>query len=288
MGWFAALANTRARMQSVRRQTDDENAQFAALRDGLVMADAGAQTAADIVRAAEKSDAALSPSVRVAQEVGRRLQPLQANEDLAWGAHKPFVVLVMGVNGGGKTTTIAKLCRHFADQGKSVLLAAGDTFRAAARQQLQTWATQLGVAEVVTANEPGAVAYNAIVAAAARGCDIVLIDTAGRLPSQAHLMQELTKIQRAANKAAPGAPHENWLVLDATTGRHALQQIALFSQVANVSGLIVSKLDGSAKAGFLVDIAAQYPIPLRFVGVGERAADLQPFDAAAYAESLVS
>lgn len=278
---FGGLRNTRRRMAVAA----EYEAVFADLQDGLIMADVGAATAAQVVQAAQLRESDnTSPLRRLAAEISSRLRRLEAS--MATAGRKPFVIMVMGVNGSGKTTTIAKLCRRFANDGQKVLLAAGDTFRAAAREQLQEWADKLGV-EVVVGNSPGAVAFDGVQAGTARGVDIVIIDTAGRLPTQANLMAELGKMRRAAGKALAGAPHELLLVLDATLGRNTLRQIDVFSQAAGVTGVVLAKLDGSAKGGFLLEMAAQMPRPVRFVGLGEGADDLAIFDADEYAEALV-
>ncbi|MGI9307347.1 MAG: signal recognition particle-docking protein FtsY [Gammaproteobacteria bacterium] len=283
MNIFAALRKTRKRMPA--EVAAEYETAFAALRDGLIMADVGAQTAAEAVRAAQEQDGGGSPARRLAAVVAARLSRVEAS--LAVEGQKPFVIMVMGINGGGKTTTIAKLCRYFGARGKKILLAAGDTFRAAAEEQLREWADKTGAAEFITAKDPGAAAFDGIRAGEARGCDVVILDTAGRLPAQKHLMAELGKIRRAAGKALPGAPHELLLVLDATLGRDTLRQIEAFSQAAGVTGLALSKLDGTAKGGFLLALAAQTPRPVRFVGTGEGADDLALFNADEYARALV-
>ena len=203
-------------------------------------------------------------------------------------AQAPFVVLIVGVNGVGKTTTIGKLSARFMADGKSVLLGAADTFRAAAIEQLEVWGKRLNV-EVIRqqqGSDPAAVAYDAGKAAVARGKDVLIIDTAGRLHNKTELMDELGKIHRVLGRDIPGAPHETWLVIDATTGQNAAAQVKAFKEVANVTGLVVTKLDGTAKGGVLIGIAEQYGIPIRYIGVGEKASDLQPFHAEEFAKSL--
>lgn len=202
----------------------------------------------------------------------------------------PEVFLIVGVNGSGKTTSIAKLAKRMQNDGKKVLLAAGDTFRAAAIEQLSTWADRLGL-EIVKSkpgSDPSAVAFDALTAAKARGSDVVLIDTAGRLQNKTDLMQELEKIRRVCNKVVPGAPHETLLVLDATTGQNAIDQAQVFHQVTPLSGIILAKLDGSAKGGIVLSIYQQFGIPVQWVGTGEKADDLEPFDPETYADSLFS
>lgn len=213
------------------------------------------------------------------------LTPLEAPLDLS--GHKPYVIMMTGVNGAGKTTTIGKLAKHFQAQGKSVLLAAGDTFRAAAREQLQVWGERNNVTVITQeGHDSAAVIYDAIQAARARGIDIVLADTAGRLPTQLHLMEELRKIKRVIAKAEPSAPHETILVLDANTGQNAIAQVKSFDDALQVTGLVLTKLDGTAKGGVIAAIAKTRPIPVRFIGVGEQLDDLRPFVAREFVEAL--
>jgi fused signal recognition particle receptor len=204
-------------------------------------------------------------------------------------ARKPFVILVVGVNGSGKTTTIGKLARRCAEEGASVLLAAGDTFRAAAIEQLKVWAERAGAefAAQLPGADPGAVVFDALEAARARGCDVVLADTAGRLHSQSHLMEELKKVRRVIQRTDPSAPHEVLLVLDANQGQNALAQARQFHAAVGVSGLVLTKLDGTAKGGIVIAIAEQLRIPIRFIGVGEGAEDFGEFDAEAFTAALV-
>jgi len=217
------------------------------------------------------------------------LSPLERPLTLAKA--KPCVILLAGVNGAGKTTSAGKLARLFRDQGLSVLLAAGDTFRAAAREQLLAWGERNDVAVVAqTGGNPGAVVFDAIAAARARGTDLVIADTAGRLPTQTHLMEEVSKIKRVVAKAEPGAPHEIWLVVDANTGQNALAQVRAFDEALGLTGLILTKLDGTAKGGVVCAIALERsgrPMPLRFLGVGESADDLRPFVADEFAAALL-
>ena len=213
------------------------------------------------------------------------LLPLE--QPLAISAQRPFIIMIAGVNGAGKTTSIGKLVKHFHAQGLSVLLAAGDTFRAAAREQLQAWGERNQVTVIAQeSGDPAAVIFDAIAAARARGIDIVLADTAGRLPTQLHLMEEIAKIRRVIQKADPSAPHETLLVLDANFGQNALQQVKAFDKAINVSGLIVTKLDGSAKGGVVAAIARQCPKPIRFIGIGEGIDDLRPFVARDFVDAL--
>jgi len=213
------------------------------------------------------------------------LAPLEKPLDISTA--KPFVIMLIGVNGTGKTTTIGKLANYFQAQGKSVLIAAGDTFRAAAREQLQAWGDRNNVH--VVANDGGdsaAVIFDAVNSAKARGVDIVLADTAGRLPTQLNLMEEIRKVQRVIDKAMPGAPHEILLVLDANTGQNAVTQVKAFDDTLKVTGLVLSKLDGTAKGGAIAAIAQSRPIPIRYIGIGESIDDLRPFSASEFVEAL--
>jgi fused signal recognition particle receptor len=212
------------------------------------------------------------------------------------GAQRPFVIMLAGVNGSGKTTSIGKLAHYYQGRGRSVLLAAGDTFRAAAREQLIAWGERNNVAVIAQqSGDASAVIFDAIHAAKARGIDVVLADTAGRLPTQLHLMEEIKKVKRVVAKALPGAPHEVLLVLDANTGQNALAQVRAFDEALGVTGLVLTKLDGTAKGGVIAAIAhaqslpphAQSPIPVRFVGVGEAIDDLRPFDAGEFVSALL-
>ena len=202
---------------------------------------------------------------------------------------KPFVVLVVGVNGSGKTTSIGKLARRLVDEKRSVLLAAGDTFRAAASEQLNIWGTRAGVEVIAQAAgaDPGAVVFDAITAAKARGINVLLADTAGRLHSQVHLMEELKKVKRALQRVDAQAPHEVLLVLDANQGQNALTQAVQFHEAVGVTGLVLTKLDGTAKGGIVVAIASRLGLPIRYIGVGEQAEDFGEFDADAFAAALV-
>jgi fused signal recognition particle receptor len=214
------------------------------------------------------------------------IAPLE--QPLIIGAPRPFVIMLAGVNGAGKTTSIGKLAKYLQGQGHSVLLAAGDTFRAAAREQLESWGARNNVAVVAQhGGDPAAVMFDAISAARARGADVVLADTAGRLPTQLPLMEELKKIRRVIAKAQQGAPHETLLVLDANTGQNALAQVAAFDAALGLTGLVLTKLDGTAKGGVVAAIAKTQPVPLKLIGVGEGIDDLRPFHAAEFADALV-
>ena len=209
-------------------------------------------------------------------------------QPLVSGTARPFVIRLAGVNGAGKTTSIGKLAKYLQGQGHSVLLAAGDTFRAAAREQLESWGARNNVQVVAQhGGDPAAVMFDAISAARARGADVVLADTAGRLPTQLPLMDELRKIRRVIAKAQEGAPHETLLVLDANTGQNALAQVAAFDAALGLTGLVVTKLDGTAKGGVVAAIAKTRPVPLKLIGVGEGIDDLRPFRAAEFADALV-
>jgi fused signal recognition particle receptor len=204
--------------------------------------------------------------------------------------HKPSVILVVGVNGSGKTTTIAKLASRFNSEGRKILLGAADTFRAAAMDQLQVWGDRLKVEVIVGAfeSDPGAVAFNAVQAGVARSVDIVMIDTAGRLHTRFNLMEELKKVNRVVGKALPGAPHQVWLVLDATIGQNALQQARAFKEAVNVTGVVLSKLDSSARGGMAFAIQRELGLPILFAGLGEKPEDLQPFDPDAFVDGILS
>jgi fused signal recognition particle receptor len=219
------------------------------------------------------------------------LQPLA--QPLETDIFRPFVIMMCGVNGAGKTTSIGKLAKHLQAQGKSVLLAAGDTFRAAAREQLITWGERNNVTVIAQqSGDPAAVIFDAVQAAQARGIDVVLADTAGRLTTQAHLMEEIKKVRRVIGKALPSAPHEVLLVLDANTGQNALSQVKAFDEALGITGLILTKLDGTAKGGVIAAIAHSHhsrthPIPVRFIGVGEGLDDLRPFVAEDFVAALL-
>ena len=214
------------------------------------------------------------------------LLPLQ--KPLELGRHEPLVMMISGVNGAGKTTTIGKLAKHMQSFDQSVLLAAGDTFRAAAREQLMVWGQRNNVTVISQqSGDPAAVAFDAVQSGKARGTDVVMIDTAGRLPTQLHLMEELKKIKRVVGKGMDGAPHELLLVIDGNTGQNALAQVKAFDDALQLTGLVVTKLDGTAKGGVLAAIARTRPIPVYFIGVGEKLEDLQPFSAEEFVEALL-
>jgi fused signal recognition particle receptor len=273
-------------------QTKLDHGVLEQLHEVLYRADIGVATADKLVGAVRaklgKDEAASWPAVSqcLKDEMRAILQKSQA--PLARPDQPPFVVLIVGVNGVGKTTSIGKLGAHFLAADQTVLLAAGDTFRAAAIEQLEVWGQRLGV-DVVRhkqGSDPAAVAYDGVKAAIARQVDVLLIDTAGRLHSKNELMAELAKVNRVIGKDLPGAPHATWLVIDATTGQNAVQQVKAFKEVVGVTGLVVTKLDGTAKGGVLVGIADQFGLPIHYIGVGEKAADLRAFNVDDYVESM--
>ena len=232
----------------------------------------------------------LTEASDIKQALAHALHKLLKNieQPLEIAQQKPFVIMLCGVNGAGKTTSIGKLAKHFQNQGKSVLLAAGDTFRAAAREQLAEWGARNNVTVIAQqSGDAAAVIYDAVQAAQARGIDVVLADTAGRLATQAHLMEEIKKVKRVIDKVLPGAPHEVLLVLDANTGQNALSQVKAFDAALGVTGLVLTKLDGTAKGGIVAAIAKSHPIPVRFIGVGEGLDDLRPFVADEFISALL-
>jgi fused signal recognition particle receptor len=233
-------------------------------------------------RAGEDAD----PRRELAGAMVDLIAPLE--RPLVIGDARPFVIMMTGVNGAGKTTSIGKLAKWLQQQNLSVLLAAGDTFRAAAREQLAAWGARNNVAVIAqSGGDAASVTFDAVEAARARGIDVVLADTAGRLPTQAHLMEELRKVKRVLARAQPGAPHEVLLVLDANTGQNGLAQVQAFDAAVGLTGLVVTKLDGSAKGGVVAAIAKQHPVPLVFVGVGEGVDDLRPFAAREFVDALL-
>jgi fused signal recognition particle receptor len=263
------------------------------LEEALIQADMGVSEARRLAGLVAKNryDSEISDAeVRaiLAREIATTLAPLQKPLAINEGK-KPFVILVAGVNGTGKTTTIGKLARRLAGEGKKVVLAAGDTFRAAAIEQLGVWAGRAGASFVAgkAGGDAAGLAFEALEKAQAADADILLIDTAGRLSNKADLMAELEKIARVLKKRDPSAPHAVLLVLDATTGQNALNQVEAFKAKVPLSGLIMTKLDGTAKGGILVALAARFGLPVHFIGVGEGEADLQPFDAQAFAQALI-
>lgn len=257
----------------------------------LVQADLGIETAEEILEELRITvrDQGLIHTTELSEALRNELRArLDSPPTLQWN-HKPLVIMVVGVNGSGKTTTIAKLGQRFHKQGKSLLFGAADTFRAAAVDQLQVWGDRLKVDVIAGAPEsdPGAVAFSAVQSGAARGIDIVLVDTAGRLHTRFNLMEELKKVYRVVGKALPGSPHEVWLVLDATTGQNALQQAKAFKEAVGVTGVILSKLDSSARGGMAFAIQRELGLPILFAGLGEKPEDLIPFDPDAFVAGIL-
>jgi len=296
-GWMdrlkAGLRKTGSSITTVFTGTRIDDELYEELETALLVADTGVKATEhllqDLKRRVKESKATDPSQVKalLADAITDLLQPLQ--KPLAIGDHHPTVIMVAGVNGAGKTTSIGKLTKHLADEGLSVLLAAADTFRAAAKEQLAVWADRNTV-EIVSqqGGDPAAVSFDAVSAGRARGRDVVLVDTAGRLPTQTHLMEELKKIKRVVQKADSSAPHEVLLVIDGNTGQNALAQVKAFDDTLGLTGLIVTKLDGTAKGGVLCAIAREKAIPVYFIGVGEQLDDLQTFDAREFAEALLN
>jgi len=282
--WSKALGALRS------RPAIDE-ALYEELEAQLLQADVGVAATATLVEALRKAqrDKRLETGEQLESELKEALVKLLAPLEKPFPAltPKPFVILLAGVNGAGKTTTIAKLTHLFQSQGKSVLLAAGDTFRAAAVEQLVEWGRRHDV--TVIAQDKGdsaAVIFDAMASARAKGIDVVLADTAGRLPTQLHLMDEIRKVKRVMAKADAAAPHETLLVIDANTGQNAVRQVKAFDEALKLDGLVVTKLDGTAKGGAIAAIAREHPVPIRFIGIGEKAPDLRPFVARDFVEAL--
>jgi len=292
----AGLARTREVLNTpvselfVRRRVDE--ALFEELETALLQADCGVAATDWILQRLrerareERIEDGETLKGALKDSLTELLSPLERTLDPS--VAKPFVVMIAGVNGSGKTTSIGKLAKWLQQQGCSVLLAAGDTFRAAAREQLVVWGERNGVPVIAqSTGDPGAVVYDALAAAQARKVDVVIADTAGRLPTQLHLMEEIRKVKRVAAKAQESAPHEVLLVLDANTGQNAIAQVKAFDDALGLTGLVLTKLDGTAKGGVVCAIARERPIPLLFVGVGEEIDDLRPFAARDFAEALV-
>ncbi len=289
----AGLGKTASSISGVFTGTQINEALYEDLESALLMADAGVAATefllADLRRKVLSSGITHPVALKniLIASLTEMLQPLQ--KALVIGEHKPTVIMVVGVNGAGKTTSIGKLTRHLADHGASVLLAAADTFRAAAREQLTVWADRNTV-EIISqeGGDPAAVSFDAVSAGKARGKDVVLVDTAGRLPTQIHLMDELKKIKRVIQKAEGTAPHEVLLVIDGNTGQNALTQVKAFDEALGLTGLIVTKLDGTAKGGVLAAIARERPVPVYFIGVGEKLEELETFNAREFAQALLA
>lgn len=262
------------------------------MEEVLITADFGMKTTQDLVQALTGRLKEIDPGVpgQLHSVLGEEIRARLKTGPAEWPAPEsgPLVIMVVGVNGVGKTTTIGKLAKQFSDQGKKVVLGAGDTFRAAAAEQLDVWGTRSG-AEVIRHKEgsdPGAVAFDAAKAAVARKADVLILDTAGRLHTKVNLMEELKKVRRVVDREIPGAPHETLLVLDATTGQNALIQARMFQDAVEVSGIALTKLDGTAKGGIVVAISSQLDLPVRLIGIGEGVSDLRPFDADEFVAAL--
>ena len=290
----AGLARSREKLAGAlgaaftRRKLDDQT--LDEIESALITADVGVPATRhlldDLSARWKRAGGEADPKALVKAALLELIAPLE--RPLVVTGARPFVILLAGVNGAGKTTSIGKLARRFQMQGLSVLLAAGDTFRAAAREQLTVWGARNGVTVISQAGgDPGAVMFDALAAARARHIDVVLADTAGRLPTQLHLMEEIRKVQRVIRKTDPAAPHETLLVLDANTGQNTLAQVKAFDDALGLTGLVLTKLDGTARGGVVAAIAKERPIPLRFISIGEDVDDLKPFIAADFVEALV-
>ena len=289
----AGLRKTGSSIATVFTGTKIDDALYEELETALLMADTGVKATehllADLKKRVKDQKTTDPAAVKglLAEAMADLLRPLE--KPLVIGEHKPTVIMVAGVNGAGKTTSIGKLTRHLSDSGASVLLAAADTFRAAAREQLAVWADRNTV-EIISqqGGDPAAVSFDAVSAGRARGKDVVLVDTAGRLPTQLHLMEELKKIKRVVQKADAASPHEVLLVIDGNTGQNALNQVKAFDDALGLTGLIITKLDGTAKGGVICAIARERPVPVYFIGVGEKLEDLETFSAREFAQALLS
>jgi len=289
----SGLRKTGSSITTVFTGTQIDDALYEELEAALLMADTGVKATEhlleDLKRRVKESKTTEPAAVKglLADALAELLAPLE--KPLVIGEHKPTVIMVAGVNGAGKTTSIGKLTHHLSNEGATVLLAAADTFRAAAREQLEIWADRNRV-EIISQEgaDPAAVCFDAVSAGRARGKDVVLVDTAGRLPTQLHLMEELRKIKRVVQKADETAPHEVLLVIDGNTGQNALAQVRAFDDALQLTGLIVTKLDGTAKGGVLAAIARERPVPVYFIGVGEKLDELETFNAREFAQALLS
>ncbi len=305
-GWLdklkAGLRKTGASLATVFTGTKIDDELYEELETALLMADTGVKATefllADLKRRVKDTKATEPQAVKglLADAITDLLMPLQKvlvvgerPDTVQGGVHGPTVIMVAGVNGAGKTTSIGKLTKHMANSGASVLLAAADTFRAAAREQLAVWADR-NLVEIISqeGGDPAAVSFDAVSAGRARKRDVVLVDTAGRLPTQLHLMEELKKIKRVVQKADASAPHEVLLVIDGNTGQNALTQVKAFDEALALTGLIITKLDGTAKGGVLCAIAREKPVPVYFIGVGEKLEDLETFNAREFAQALLA
>jgi fused signal recognition particle receptor len=286
------LVRTSSSISTLFTGTRIDDALYEELEAALLMADAGVEATQFLLDAlkqkvkADKLTDTLQVKAALRTQMIDLLQPLE--KPLVLGREQPLVIMIAGVNGAGKTTTIGKLAKHMQQHDQKVLLAAGDTFRAAAREQLTVWGERNDIAVISQASgDPAAVAFDAVQAGRARGMDVVMIDTAGRLPTQLHLMDELKKIKRVIGKGLEGAPHEVLLVIDGNTGQNALAQVKAFDDALQLTGLVVTKLDGTAKGGVLAAIVKQRAVPVYFIGVGEGIDDLQPFVASEFVDALL-
>jgi fused signal recognition particle receptor len=296
-GWMerltAGLKKTGSSLSQVFTGAQIDDALYEELETALLLADTGVGATQYLLSEVKRKVAATGATRPVQAKnilvdaLTQLLRPLE--KQLTIGEYQPTVMMVAGVNGAGKTTSIGKLTKHLADEGETVLLAAADTFRAAAKEQLAVWADRNKV-EIVSqeGGDPAAVSFDAVAAGKARRKGVVIVDTAGRLPTQLHLMEELKKIRRVVTKADATAPHEVLLVIDGNTGQNAVQQVKAFDAALQLTGLIVTKLDGTAKGGVLAAIAQEKPVPVYFIGVGEKLEDLETFDAREFALALLS
>ncbi|HAV76163.1 MAG TPA: signal recognition particle-docking protein FtsY [Anaerolineae bacterium] len=293
--WRSGLAKTSktafGRLASILGATEINKEMWDELEALLVQADLGIETTTEILDSLKRfvRTEGLTRSEEIWEALRAELRLRLDNPPALEWTDKPTVIMMVGVNGSGKTTTIAKLGQRYHSEGKTLLFGAADTFRAAAVDQLQVWGDRLGVSVIAGAPEsdPGAVAFNAVQAGTARNIDIILIDTAGRLQTKFNLMEELKKVHRVIGKALPGAPHAVWLVLDATTGQNAMQQAKAFKEAVNVTGVILSKLDSSARGGMVLAIQRELDLPVLFAGLGEKPDDLTMFDPDAFIQGIL-
>ncbi|ABB14135.1 MULTISPECIES: signal recognition particle-docking protein FtsY [Carboxydothermus] len=302
MGFFDRLKesliktkqNIVAKIEDVFKKSTVDEELFEKLEEILIEGDVGVKPSLELVEKLRKTarERRITDSEQLKQVLKEEiLKILEAGDNKLKNVPRtPLVILVVGVNGVGKTTTIGKLAYYFKQQGKQVLLAAGDTFRAAAIEQLEIWGNKVGcpVIKQKEGSDPAAVAFDAVKAAIARKIDVLIIDTAGRLHTKTNLMEELRKVKRVIERELPGAPDEVLLVLDATTGQNALSQVEYFNKALDLTGLVLTKLDGTAKGGVIIGIKSSYQIPIKFIGVGEKMDDLRPFDPQEFVEALFS
>ena len=279
-----------ARLQSAWGANQDTETRLAELEEVLIASDVGVKATQALIEKLRLRGRDLADVDGLRRALHDEMCAVLVDGGTAESAHQPHVVLVAGVNGVGKTTTIGKLAHRYAKDGKKVLLVAADTFRAAAGEQLHLWAERVGAdcVQHQPGADPSAVAFDGIAAAIARGVDVVIVDTAGRLHVKQHLIEELKKIVRTIGRQLPGAPHDSFLVIDATTGQNAIQQARVFQEALNLTGIVLTKLDGTAKGGAVFAIRAELGVPIRYVGLGETAEDLQPFDATAFVDALLA